>query len=471
MENKSNRKRCEKQGCKTLPYFNFPGAKTTRFCAKHRIDGMCRIWYNSCRNSKCQTEASFNFKGEKPGLFCFKHKKDGMVNVKCKICEVHECTTRAAFNTFGELKPRFCSAHKTREMANILKINRTKNQSGTTESLLSLRKNKKSRCVKAGCQKTALFNKKEEKVGRFCFTHKVDGMENKSNRKRCEKQGCKTLPYFNFPGAKTTRFCAKHRIDGMCRIWYNSCRNSKCQTEASFNFKGEKPGLFCFKHKKDGMVNVKCKICEVHECTTRAAFNTFGELKPRFCSVHKTREMANILTINRTKNQSGKKYSSACCIRKECNKKPSYNFSGGQMLAKDCKDHSTKGMGDVAFLQKKSSQATSKKNSSSHSNRLKKSQNWRITIQTSKLSKETFNPKKGDKNTDKKAIPPTCAFHGCKKRPLVHFDDSSRESFCAQHQLSHTLCEAIGCMKKATFSLKGEPESIFCSEHRMSGVV
>ena len=110
------------------------------------------------------------------------------------VCNESGCRKNANYNIVG-LKAKFCASHKT-------------------DSMICVRC---KRCAETGCQVTATFNNRGQKMALYCSIHKHDGMVNVINRK-CKYEGCDTIPTFNVNGQKGGLYCSIHKHDGMINI-------------------------------------------------------------------------------------------------------------------------------------------------------------------------------------------------------------------------------------------------------------
>ena len=224
-------KKCFASNCGLIASFGFDKKSGTKYCSKHKEDGMINLL---CKLCKCGTaRPTYNF----PGLsanFCMKCKEDGMINVNDKRCF---CGLSIPSFNFDGLKAKFCFKCKTDGMKNVNDIP-----------------------CKCGKSTKAIFNFEGLKP-RFCSKCKTDGMVN-LNHKKCF---CgKVLPSFNFEGLKP-EYCSKCKIDGMVLVKKRLCL--KCNlNQANYNFLGEKP-KFCGFCKDDTMVNIVNK-CKSDFCTS-----------------------------------------------------------------------------------------------------------------------------------------------------------------------------------------------------------
>ena len=84
----------------------------------------------------------------------------------------------------------------------------------------------------------------------------------------CEYDGCHTIPNYNVVGETRGRFCATHRQDGMVNVMSRTCEHDGCHTIPSYNVVGETRGRFCATHRQDGMVDVRSRTCTHDWCPT-----------------------------------------------------------------------------------------------------------------------------------------------------------------------------------------------------------
>ena len=209
------------------------------------------------------------------------------------------CGKSASFNVRGEKKGRFCGDHKYPEM--VIVINKT--------------------CEL--CEKQPAFNLRGETKGRFCADHKEPDMVNVIS-KTCEL--CKKIPAFNVRGETRGRFCADHKESDMVDVKNKTCE--LCEKRPTFNMCGETKGRFCADHKEPDMVDVKNKTCE--QCKKIPVFNIRGETRGRFCADHKESDMVNVI-------------SKTCEL---CEKIPVFNLRG-ETKSRFCADHKEPDMVNV----------------------------------------------------------------------------------------------------------------------------
>lgn len=82
-----HRDRCEVDGCKVSPSFNFPNSKEVRFCYDHRERGMINVRIGACNyldeeGRRCKSYKTHGVSGSNKAEFCRKHKLEGMVCIQ-----------------------------------------------------------------------------------------------------------------------------------------------------------------------------------------------------------------------------------------------------------------------------------------------------------------------------------------------------------------------------------------------------
>ena len=228
---------------------------------------------------------------------CTNHKEKDPSD-KCKNAQ---CTERASFGK-PEEKAEFCDKHKQKGMVNL-------NHYGT--------------CLITNCTGRGYYCFVDQKNnGRYCSTHKVDGMINPEDKK-CQTQGCAARPIFGFIGGKAI-VCSNHKepimVDlvsgGYCK--YEGCKkrgsyvcldddNKYCEPHSRgkrrktidtricihdgctkrkvYGFPG-KSLEYCPSHKHIGMIDLVHPHCVVDGCEKRATVKPENEKKKMYCNVH-----------------------------------------------------------------------------------------------------------------------------------------------------------------------------------------
>lgn len=180
------------------------------------------------------------------------------------------------------------------------------------------------------CSKSAYFNIPGQTAGKYCSTHKEEGMVNVKD-KRCTEPGCTQRPSFNILGKKPV-VCSIHKTEDMVNVMTKFCEMENCMITPTFNILGKKGGRFCATHKEDGMVDVVTKRCIETNCNKAPSYGTPGQ-QPQYCSEHKKAGMVD------TKHST--------CLIPDCNcKSPSYRYTGDK-FGTYCSKHKLPGMIDI----------------------------------------------------------------------------------------------------------------------------
>mmetsp|Transcript_27030 Transcript_27030/g.50531 ORF Transcript_27030/g.50531 Transcript_27030/m.50531 type:complete len:470 (-) Transcript_27030:60-1469(-) len=318
---------CEAMGCGMTPSFNFSDENKARFCGVHKEEGMVNIKAIFCEQNGCAKVANYNKEGEKSGVYCSSHKADGMINVKSQLCLSEGCSKIPSYNVPTESKPLFCKEHMELDMVDV----------------------KHDSCEVEGCSTRPHYNLPGLKKGRFCATHKEAGMVGREwTRKKaakgekvdyrkymsvCEFEGCGIQANFNFPGLKKGRFCTTHKLEGMGNVHQRTlCEAVNCRKHPYFNFRSEKKGRFCNDHKIEDMINVYSNKCEIEGCFRGANYLMEVERRPRRCAKHKEANM-----------KAGKKTRPVCEVD-GCTKRPTFYFPETHKNAVVCLLHKSDGM-------------------------------------------------------------------------------------------------------------------------------
>lgn len=94
--------------------------------------------------------------------------------------------------------------------------------------------------------------------------------------KKCAHAGCETQPKYNKKGERGGRFCTSHKLLGMVDVLCRQCAEAGCHTRPVFNVAGAKRGVYCSIHKQFGMVDVISTRCEQDSCNKGPVFNMDG---------------------------------------------------------------------------------------------------------------------------------------------------------------------------------------------------
>lgn len=261
---------CSQPGCIKPAYFNIPGKTSQFYCGEHKKHGMLHTKVKKCEDDSCIRVAYYNHPGMKVRRFCGEHKEEGMINVVKRLCQFKNCPKRASYFS-KDKKNHFCAEHK---------------QSGMIDMEHKV-------CKEPGCKLKPSFNFPSQKSAIYCFTHKLDGMENVAEKKCIFEGGCSTIATFGHPHTKTALYCAIHCEDGMVDVRSKKCAHQGCEETAAYNILGNPP-IYCTEHKSSEMVRVRNKRCEEEGCIIQASFNYPGSGCGRFCTEHKKPGMVGI---------------------------------------------------------------------------------------------------------------------------------------------------------------------------------
>lgn len=231
-------KKCFHEGCVLIASFGFNKKSGTKYCSKHKEDGMINLL---CKLCQCGTaRPSYNYKGLSAN-YCKLCKEDGMINVNDKMC-IGCDKVKPTFNYKG-LKALYCTKCKLDGMINVAN----------------------EPCV-CGNSSRPCFNFKGLKA-QYCSKCKLDGMIN-VRHKMCYC-GKTNYPSFNYKGLKPA-YCAECKIDGMESLIKRLCLICN-QNQANYNYFGEKP-KYCGFCKEPDMINIANK-CKNKICTGSSRFN------------------------------------------------------------------------------------------------------------------------------------------------------------------------------------------------------
>jgi len=109
----------------------------------------------------------------------------------------------------------------------------------------------------------------------------------------CKVPNCKTkYGSYNFPDEKTGKYCMDHALEGMINVTLKLCKYPNCTTSAIYGrFKGNK--IRCGEHKEADMYDVHHTQCKFDGCLLVAYFNEEGVSGAKYCKLHSTPEMRN----------------------------------------------------------------------------------------------------------------------------------------------------------------------------------
>ena len=484
------------------------GLKNTNkyeYCRNCKLEDMIDIRHKTCICffEKCIKRASYGFSHKKPELCC-DHKKPDMIDLTHKKkCEFLGCTIRPQFGFVAE-KPRFCSKHKLDGMEDIVN----------------------KRCNFKGCNKiTPNYNYPNEKTGKYCLEHKLNGMINirkplktksidetnlikerikkleeeikriikerdqknikkRKQNKKCEQPGCtveKSL--FGYPG-KSPQFCSEHKLEGMEDLKNKRCKGKNCKKiSPCFGLKGDKPE-YCKECKTPEMIDIRHKtcICKFEDCVKRASYG-FSDKKPERCFDHKIVDM-NDLTHKKKCEDSG------CRIR------PQFGFVSDN--PRFCSKHKLDGMEYIVnkrCIFKGCKITKPIYNFSGNINGLYCNDhklNNMINVITKKcifggcikIASFNFFGKKADycsKHKEKGMINVNnkkCFLKSCEKEPTFNYKDKKTPIYCSTHKLKEMIdiknkrCIYEGCLKiTPAFNYKNEKRGIYCASHKLDDMI
>jgi len=216
--------------CGLIASFGFDKISGTKFCSKHKEDGMVNLLCKSCECGRARP--TYNYEGLS-AKYCVQCKEDGMINVNDKRCICKKATP--SFN-FKGLKAEYCGSCRLDGMINVI--------------------DKSCECGKSS---KPCFNYPGLKP-RFCSQCKEEGMID-IFRKMC-KCG-KVQPSFNYKGLQP-EYCSKCKLDDMIITRKRRCIQCK-NKQATYNLYGKK-AEYCNTCKTDEMINVMDK-CKNDNCT------------------------------------------------------------------------------------------------------------------------------------------------------------------------------------------------------------
>jgi hypothetical protein len=234
-------KRCEEDGCDTIPNFNFPAELLGKYCEKHKKQNMINVRATLCRGDDCNRAAIYNLPDEKEPLYCKEHKIDIMINVITRKCLDDDCKKIPCFNYKGNKKALYCNEHKLDNMVNVIS----------------------DICIYDGCSTQSNFNIPTEKKPLYCLQHKSYNMINVSN-KLCQYDKCKLDAIYGNVNRRA-QFCNEHKKKDMTNIiLYNKCSILDCENEFDFTIDNIK---YCTEHCPDTKLKQKklCKYCDIME--------------------------------------------------------------------------------------------------------------------------------------------------------------------------------------------------------------
>lgn len=224
-------KKCQENNCILIASFGVNKILGTKYCSKHKEDGMINLLCKLCNCGKARP--TYNYTGLTAN-FCKQCKTEDMVNVNDKLCKCE--TVKPTFNIKG-LKPEYCSKCKTEDMINVVNL--------------------PCKCCKSSRPNFNYQGLKPE----YCSKCKTEDMIDVAHGKCfCGK----VQPSFNYKGLKP-EYCVNCKLDEMILVKKRSCINCD-KGQGDYNFFGLKPN-FCCNCKQDNMINISNK-CKNITCTS-----------------------------------------------------------------------------------------------------------------------------------------------------------------------------------------------------------
>jgi hypothetical protein len=236
-------KKCQAENCTLIASFGHNKTIGTKFCSKHKEDGMINLLCKLCSCGKARP--TYNYDGLSAN-FCKECKDDIMINVNDKNCKCEK--SRPTFN-FKGLKPEYCTKCKTEGMINV--------------------KNLPCKCGKSSRPNFNFKGLRPE----YCSKCKLKDMINVAHTKCiCGK----AQPSFNYEGL-IPQYCAKCKLDGMICVKKRICITCNFG-QGDYNLFGLK-AQFCSSCKSDNMINIINK-CKNITCTSS------GNVKYKYYCTH-----------------------------------------------------------------------------------------------------------------------------------------------------------------------------------------
>lgn len=236
-------KKCLEIDCNLIASFGFNKLTGTKFCSKHKADGMLNLLCKLCSCGKARP--TFNYEGLSAN-FCKNCKSVEMINVNDSKCKCGKC--KPTFNFLG-LKAEYCGKCKSEGMINV-----------------------NGNPCKCGKSTKPNFNYKGLKP-EYCSKCKLADMVD-INHFKCK---CGAVqPSFNYDGLNP-EYCANCKLNGMILIRKRKCITCKIG-QGDYNFLGLKPE-YCSNCKKESMINISCK-CKNINCSSS------GNIKYKYYCTH-----------------------------------------------------------------------------------------------------------------------------------------------------------------------------------------
>ena len=316
---KMNQKKCNVDGCNTVPSFNFITKKIPLFCKKHKQENMINVYRHyrnthsdSCKYSGCEIVAHYNFVSDKVPRFCVKHKQPSMVYIRTKgtKCHYKGCMKTPQFSLDGTMR-KWCHEHATKQM---------KRQLYKT-------------CTVSGCKMSANFNYIGLQPSK-CEHHKNNSMVNIARTSLCKENGCMRRPSYNFENSYYSLYCQYHKLHNMVvtNIDHVECFDKDCSKRVTYSLFDKQKKIFeffCSKHRNAYCNRITDQLCENASCNSYASWGII-HTRPRFCVKHK------VIGMIRNPNKW-----CIVCLR-ENNRKKTPATHGKHFLLKRCDKHKEK---------------------------------------------------------------------------------------------------------------------------------
>ena len=229
----------------------------------------------------CKLIASFGYNKQIGTKYCSKHKEEGMINLLCKLCSCGKA--RPTYNLEG-LTANYCSQCRTDDMIN---VNDKKCVCGLSIPTFNFKGIIAKYCLK--CKSSDMINVKDEPcecgkstrpnfnfiglIPRYCSQCKLEDMIDITHKK-CS---CGiSQASFNYEGL-SPNYCKKCKLEGMIIIKKRLCISCN-KKQATYNLFGEK-AAYCNSCKTNDMINIsdKCKYKDCLNC---------GNIKYRYYCTH-----------------------------------------------------------------------------------------------------------------------------------------------------------------------------------------
>ena len=112
-------RKCRTEGCGKIPSFEVAGTKTTKYCARHALDGMVNVRSKKSRTEGCGKRSLFRVPGTKTVEYYAQHAPDGMVDICSRKCRTEGCGKIPSFGVAGTKTAAYCARHAPDEMVNV----------------------------------------------------------------------------------------------------------------------------------------------------------------------------------------------------------------------------------------------------------------------------------------------------------------------------------------------------------------